>query len=367
MKKCETLRRNSRTSNNIVFMPYYDKQFLEKLNELSIESVAVKLGLTVKKHWALCPWHSDHNPSLRFSTNSKENFCHCFVCGKGGNPITLTMQVENCGFQEACQILAREFSIPLPNNEKPKYIKKTPPKKKVVRTEEPKKEPDAEILNWIVENVGLTKNAEDFLFEERKYKYEVIEKLRIGSVDNGQELVAALTAQFGLERCMDSGVIVKRQYGLEPFCIVPCLIIPYYDINGRIVNLQSRRLTKERNYRFNFVPGLAVTLYNLPILKDVEMDEPLYISEGITDCFGMLSAGKKAIGIPSTSLFKESDLKYLMNRLLFMYPDQDDAGAGLYDKMKEALNKVGCSLHKLSLPKGYGDYSEYYADKLANL
>jgi hypothetical protein len=60
-------------------------------------------------------------------------------------------------------------------------------------------------------------------------------------------------------------------------------------------------------------------------------------------------------------------MKYLMNRLLFMYPDKDDAGAGLYDKMKEALNNVGCSLHKLSLPKGYNDYSEYYADKLVNL
>lgn len=348
-------------------MPYYDKQFINKLNELSIESVADKLGMKVKKHWALCPWHSDHNPSLRFGTNSKNNFCHCFVCGKGGNSITLTMQVENCDFQEACQILAREFSIPLPNKQKPKFVKKTQPKKNVVKTEIPKKSPDTEILNWIVETVGLSKKAEEFLFEERKYKHEIIEELRIGSVDNGQEFVAALTAQFGLERCMDSGVIVKRQYGLEPFCIVPCLIIPYYDINGRIMNLQSRRLTKERKFRFNFIPGLTVTLYNLPILKDMKMDEPLYISEGITDCFGMLSAGKKAIGIPSTSLFKDSDLKYLMNRLLFMYPDQDEAGAGLYDKMKEALKNVGCSLHKLSLPKGYGDYSEYYVDKLANL
>lgn len=36
-------------------MPYYDKQFIEKLNKLSIESVAVKLGMTVKKtgHYVL--------------------------------------------------------------------------------------------------------------------------------------------------------------------------------------------------------------------------------------------------------------------------------------------------------------------------
>ncbi len=277
------------------------------------------------------------------------------------------MKIENCGFQDACQFLAKEFSVPLPNNEKPKYVKKIQPKNNVYKPEEPIKEPDAEILNWIIKTARLSEKAESFLFSERKYKREVIEELHIGSVDNGQKLVAVLTAQFGVERCLNSGVIVKSKYGLNPFCIAPCLIIPYYDLNGNIVNLQSRRLTKERHNRFNFIQGLSVTLYNLPILKDMKMDEPLYISEGITDCFGMLSAGKKSIGIPSTSLFKDSDLKYLMNRLLFMYPDQDEAGAGLYDKMKSALNDVGCSLHKLTLPKGYGDYSEYYADKLASL
>ena len=40
-------------------MQYFDDLFVEKLNELPIESVAVKLGLTVKKHKALCPWHDD--------------------------------------------------------------------------------------------------------------------------------------------------------------------------------------------------------------------------------------------------------------------------------------------------------------------
>lgn len=346
-------------------MSYFDKQFIEKLNDLSIESVACKLGMTVRKHWSLCPWHSDHNPSLRFNPSSKENYCHCFVCGKGGGPINLTMQVENCTFPEACRILAREFAIPLPNKERPKakLLKVTKPKP--IQEENLKKKPDIELLDWIVEKAKLSKNAEDFLFAERKYKRDVIETLRIGSVENGQKLVSALIAQFGLERCLDSGTVVKRQFGLDPFCIAPCIIIPYYDEKGRIFNLQSRRLTNERKNRFNFIPGLTVSLYNLPILKNMKMDEPLYISEGVTDCFGMLSAGKKAIGVPSTSLFKVTDIKYLLNRLLFMYPDQDEPGEGLYSKMKEELSKMGCSLHKLVLPEGYGDFSEYYTDKLA--
>ena len=81
-------------------MPLYNRQFIEELNGLSIETVAVKLGLKVMKHRSLCPWHSDHTPSLTYNIQTKKNYCHCFVCGKGGGPITLTMQVENCSFPD---------------------------------------------------------------------------------------------------------------------------------------------------------------------------------------------------------------------------------------------------------------------------
>ena len=72
-------------------MVYFDQSFIDKLNSLSIETVAVKLGMNVSKHKSLCPWHNDHNPSLRFSINPQKNYCHCFVCGNSGGPISLTI------------------------------------------------------------------------------------------------------------------------------------------------------------------------------------------------------------------------------------------------------------------------------------
>ena len=83
-----------------------------RLNELSIESVAEKLGIDVKRHKAHCFMHDDHTPSLKFST--AKNMFFCFVCDKGGGPIQLVMEYEKWNFQEACMWLAREFNIIIP-------------------------------------------------------------------------------------------------------------------------------------------------------------------------------------------------------------------------------------------------------------
>ena len=43
-----------------------EKYDLDKLRAHPIEGVAVRLGLKVKKHKALCPFHADSHPSLSF-------------------------------------------------------------------------------------------------------------------------------------------------------------------------------------------------------------------------------------------------------------------------------------------------------------
>ena len=45
-------------------MVYIPKSVIEKLNELSCEEVAEKLGIVVKYHRALCIAHDDHHPSM---------------------------------------------------------------------------------------------------------------------------------------------------------------------------------------------------------------------------------------------------------------------------------------------------------------
>ena len=43
-----------------------EKYEILKLRELPIEAVAERLGLRVRMHKALCPFHDDRHPSLSF-------------------------------------------------------------------------------------------------------------------------------------------------------------------------------------------------------------------------------------------------------------------------------------------------------------
>ena len=96
------------------------------------------------------------------------------------------------------------------------------------------------------------------------------------------------------------------------------------------------------------------------------------IAEGASDCWSLLSAGHKAIAIPSATLLSKKDIELLSSlnsspkqgRLggvtFHMYPDRDAPGERLFLQ----LQKVLPSLVHHQLPPGCKDYSEYYLKKL---
>ena len=79
---------------------------------------------------------------------------------------------------------------------------------------------------------------------------------------------------------------------------VPWLQTPYYDREGRLVGVQNRNLVKGATPRFRFPSGSQCGIYNLPVLNLLKPGDRLYITEGCSDCWAMLSAGHKAIAIP---------------------------------------------------------------------
>ena len=87
-----------------------DKLQLQKLRELPIEGVAERLGLRVKRHKSLCPFHTDKHPSMSYRV--KTNTCRCFVCmSQSIGPIDLVMRHLNKDFKEACRWLADNNNI----------------------------------------------------------------------------------------------------------------------------------------------------------------------------------------------------------------------------------------------------------------
>ena len=114
--------------------------------------------------------------------------------------------------------------------------------------------------------------------------------------------------------------------------------------------------------RFRFPYGSQCGIYNLQVLNLLTPGERLFITEGCSDCWAMLSAGNKAIAIPSATLLKPEDrdvLAYISETFgveWHMFPDRDAPGERLFLQLKEFLP----SLIHHQLPPGCKDFGEAY-------
>ena len=291
-----------------------DRIQLHKLRDLPIEGVAERLGLRVVRHKALCPFHDDHHASLSFKV-SKNTF-RCFVCGASGGPIDLVMRYLRKDFLDACRWLADENNVILTEYQ---------PKE-----EKPPKPFDASRYSRYFERPWLNEAARRFLFEERRIDPKVVRWCRLTSWRDKQG--------------------------------VPWLQTPYYDQQGKLIGIQNRNLVRFASPRFRFPKGSECRIYNLPVLNRLRPGDTLFIAEGCSDCWSLLSAGYKSIAIPSATLLGKKDAELLQSfgsdkSIRFeMWPDNDAPGERLFLQLQQILP----SLVHHQLPPDCKDFSEYY-------
>ena len=72
---------------------------------VTAREAAEHYGLTVNRHgMALCPFHDDHNPSMKL-----DDRFHCFGCGEDGDVIDFTAKFFNLTLPEAAEKLVEDF------------------------------------------------------------------------------------------------------------------------------------------------------------------------------------------------------------------------------------------------------------------
>lgn len=333
-----------------------DKSTTQRLRSLPVEAVAERLGLRVVRHKSLCPFHDDHHASLSFSPS--RNTFRCFVCDARGGTIDLVMRHLNMSFPDACRWLANGTNIILDT-----YRPRTP------TADRPARPFDAARYARLFEHPWLSDEARMFLFTERRLNPRVVSWCRLTSWTDRQG--------------------------------THWLQTPYFDASGQLIGLQNRNLDYVKHKkdegeedkrsvdkdkqeqgseakqgqgsesreapRFRFPYGSRCTVYNLPVTAMLRPGEPLFITEGCSDCWAMLSAGHKAIAIPSATLLSQADkalLRDLAQRLstsFHMFPDRDAPGERLFMQLREVL--PGLQHHQL--PVGCKDFAEYYVSALA--
>ena len=323
-----------------------EKFELQMLRDLPIEGVAERMGMEVVRHKALCPFHDDPHASLSF--NVRKNTYRCFVCGEHGGTIDLVMKGLRKDFIEACSWLGGEDVMVQSSMFK---SSRDGFQDSGSRVQSSRVQFDASRYERYFQRPCLSPEARRFLFEERRLDERVVRWCRLTSWRDRQG--------------------------------VNWLQIPYYDREGHLTDIQNRNLDSGSKFqdsgdlkhetcnlkpaasaapRFRFPQGSECGIYNLPILNRLHEGEELWITEGASDCWAALSAGHKAIAIPSATLLKPKDVKMLeaLNRELetpfHMAPDRDEPGERLFLQ----LQKVLPNLEHHQLPIGCKDYSDYY-------
>lgn len=355
-----------------------EKYEIQKLRELPIEKVAKEMGMKVEHHKALCPFHDDHHASLMFSKT--KNSCRCYVCMRSSiGTIDLAMRYLGKDFPAACRWLAEKHQIQLEEDSSSEkssslggssgrgassgsssdgFSSGSSSGDSSSGNNSGKSSFDASRYARFFEHPWLNQAARRFLFEERKIDWRVVNWCRLTS----------WTDKKGIN----------------------WLQIPYFDTDGRLIGIQNRNLdykkkksssggcSSEENVsseekspgeekeqdapRFRFPYGARCSIYNLPVVKRLKPGERLFITEGCSDCWAMLSAGHKAIAIPSATLLKPEDKQLLtdIGRLyqveFHMFPDQDVPGESLFMQLREMLPQL---IHH-QLPPSCKDFSEYY-------
>jgi DNA primase len=171
------------------------------------ERVALQSRRGGRELIGLCPFHDDHNPSLRVDPDRQSY--KCWSCGEGGDCYTFVQKMENVGFPEALELLATRAGLEMPRRSSYLNADGKPTRKELF-----------DVLKW-AENEFYTclktsseaAAAREYL-KSRNFGPETIEKFRLGySPLDGQFLQRRGRDRFNSAQLAAVRLIAQRSEG----------------------------------------------------------------------------------------------------------------------------------------------------------
>ena len=341
-----------------------DRITTDKIKEAAQIVDVVSDFVTLKKSGAnykgLCPFHDDRTPS--FMVSPAKNYCKCFACGKGGNPIGFIMEHEQLSYPDALRYLAKKYGIQVEEKE--------------LTAEERAAQTEREsmfILNewalkWFKDQMHNTMDGRAIglaYFRERGFRDDIIEKFQLGFCPKGRDTMsrAALKEGYREQYLVGTGLSIKREDGTVVDRFWGRVMFPWYTIGGKVAGFGGRVLdaaTKGVAVKYQNSPESSIyskrrELYGLYQAKQaiVKMDQ-VYMVEGYTDVISMHQCGiENVVANSGTALTKEQIhlLHRFTNNITLLY-DGDDAGIHAAQRGTDMLLAAGMNVKILLLPDG---------------
>lgn len=320
------------------------QKLLDNVNIVDVVSEYVPLQKTGANYKGLCPFHQDRNPSFMISPS--KNISKCFVCGKGGNPITFYKEYHKISYEEAVLELAKKYNINI------KVIGKY---NKINEKNSIYYEILNEALEFYKENIFKNdgRNALDYLYK-RGFSVDFIKKYNIGySLSDWNSLYEyLLNKSYNIEDIEAVGLIKQGENGYYD-TFRDRIMFPIYSVSGNIIGFGGRILedrkdiAKYLNSPETVVFNKGKNLYGIEE-KGFEIKKKNYaiLMEGYMDVLRAKSFGfNTAIASLGTSLTESQAklLKKFTSNVIIAY-DMDNAGQEATERAIMILKSNGFNI-----------------------
>ena len=269
----------------------------------------VKLKKQGNVYMGCCPFHADKTPSFAVHADMLW-FCHS-GCG-GGNIMQLVERLEHISFAEAVEKVKSELGQSSWEKDKEKVESTFKP------VAEPKTYKTVPLSAWAKAESALASSqaAITFLQEQRGITLKTAQRMRLGFVQN----IGPLSGQDGVD------IADKGWIGF------PCIE------GNQVVSIKYRSIVRKKPGGFARQPGMSTALFGV---EEIDVFEPLYVTEGEFDQLCLTQAGFHAVSVPSagTKLTPSMKDQLMQASYVVLAGDSDQTGTSYMNKLWTELGE----------------------------
>lgn len=321
-------------------------------NRLDIAEVIrsyIKLKKAGANYKALCPFHSEKNPSLFVSP--ARQIWHCFGCNLGGDIFGFVKTIEGVEFGDALRILAQRAGIELK------------PIRPELRTERQRLYEICELSTSFFERQRESKTGQEVktYLINRGISEDSIKEWRLGwAPDVWQGLFDFLISKgYKREEVEKAGLCIKNEKGSYYDRFKGRIIFPIFDLNSQVVGFGGRVFKSQNPAKYINTPNTLLydksrILYGLDKAKlEIRKKDFCILVEGYADVILSHQAGiKNTVATSGTALtpYQLAILKRYSEDLLLGF-DMDIAGDMATKRGINLAQVKGFNLKVISLPE----------------
>ena len=323
---------------------------------VDVISEHLKLEKKGKEMVGLCPFHTDHKPSMY--VNPAKQIFKCFACGAGGDVLKFVQMKENLTFPQTIERLAQRAGIRL----EPIRSRRDDSQGSGLDTSTLAKINAWALNHWTANLWDEQKGAaaRDYL-AQRKITVESAKAWQLGlAVDAWDDLVGkAAEVNASVQSLIPAGLAVEKERGGCYDKFRNRLMFPIIDVTGRVIGFGGRTLgddpAKYMNSPATVLFDKSYSLYGLNQARQTISDTgTAVVAEGYTDVmmahqFGVSNV-VAALGTSLTSGHARI-LKRYAKRIVLLF-DSDVAGKSAANRALEVCLTEKVAVHLAFAPEG---------------